>query len=451
MSRQRIVAMLGLLALLALSIVVVRRGLALSPDKTGLIGAPGAGPPASGRVTLRYMIWGRENEVRAEREKLEQFVAANPDIQVELVQAGSGNYQVKLATMLAGGVGPDVFMVHDAMFPTLAENELIMPLGDRVEDDPEVELEDFFPRVVQQCRYGGTLYKLPAWFNTVVMYYNRDMFDAAEVSYPREGWTWEDMLRKARALTIRDEGGRRRQYGVMGIGPWLSYAMMMWQNGGEMFDEQGDLVIGRPPYLARNVEALQFCADLQLKLGVQPTEAAIDTLPANPFVAERVAMALSGTWLNTQIRGRSGFRWDIVPPPQRREKATLVFGGSPVINARTEHPEAAWRLLKGMIGEPWQRRVAREARNLPARRSVARDLRIPGIPREVNLQVIFDAVAYARSQPIGPNVSEWMEQPIADLRDRVLLGSVEGEEIREELVEMQERYDQNCRYCSTLR
>ncbi len=450
MSKRRIVVIVGLTCLAVLSVIVVRRGLALSPIKAGLISAPGDRPPAEERTTLRYMIWGRENEVRAEREKLEEFIAANPDIQVRLVQTGGTNYQVKLATMLAGGVGPDVFMVHDAMFPTLAENKLLLPLDEPVAEDPEVDLDDFFPRVAQQCRYEGALYQLPAWFNTVVMYYNRDMFDAADVPYPEAGWTWEDMLRKAKALTIREDG-RTVQYGVMGIGPWLTYAMMMWQNGGEMFDEQDNLVIGKPPYLERNVEALQFCTDLELKLGVQPTEAAVDTLPANPFVAEKVAMSLSGTWQNMQIRGRSDFRWDIVPPPQRREKATLVFGGSPVINRRTEHPEEAWRLLKGMAAEPWQRRVAREARNLPARKSVAEDLRIPGIPSEVNLQVIFDAVAYARSQPIGPNVSEWMEQPIADLRDRVMLGSIEGDEIREDLVEMQERYDENCRYCSTLR
>jgi len=451
MSARRFLSAFGLACFAALAIVLTKWGLALSPVKAGLISSPAETPPVEKRVALRYMIWGRENEVRQEREKLEEFVADNPDIQVELVQAGGTGYQIKLATMLAGGVPPDVFMVHEAMFPTLAENELIMPLDDLVAQDPDVDLDDFFPRVVEECRYKGTLYRLPASFNTVVTYYNRDMFDEAGVSYPTDDWTWEDMLAKARALTRRDEDGRTTRYGVMGIGPWLTYAMMMWQNGGEMFDEEDRLVIGKPGYLNANVEALQFCADLQLEEHVHPTEAALDTLPANPFVAGMAAMNLGGTWVNNQIRGRNDFRWDIAPPPRRKERATLVFVGSPVICGATGHPEESWRLLKAMVSEKWQRRIAREGRSLPARKSVAQDLQTPGIPPEVHLGVIFQVVPYGRSQPIGPNVSEWMEQPIADLRDRVLLGSVSGEEITEELLKMQSRFDGSCPYCSTLR
>ncbi len=450
MIRRHLIAVLGIASILVLAVVVMRWGLALSPVKAGLIAAPGDAPPPSERTTLQYMIWGRENEVRQEREKLEEFVLDNPDIQVELVQAGGTNYQVKLATMLAGGVAPDIFMVHEAMFPTLAENELILPLDELVATDPDIDLADYYEAVVELGRYDGTLYRLPTGFSTVVLYYNRDMFDAAGLSYPKEDWTWEDMLRTARALTM-EEGGRTVQYGIMGIGPWLTYLMMMWQNGGEAFDEDGHLAIGRPEYLEANAEALQFCADLQLRWGVHPSEAALETLPANPFVARRVAMSLSGTWLNAQIRGRSDFRWGIAHPPRRGRRASLVFGGSPVIYRRTEHPEAAWRLLKAMAGERWQHRIASEARSLPAHRAVVEDLRIPGIPDDVDLSPIFDVVGYARTQPVGPQVSEWMEQPISDLRDRVLLGSVREERIREELARMQERFDRNCPHCSTPR
>lgn len=450
MTVRRVITVIGIALIVALAVVLMRWGMALSPIKAGLIAAPPDAAPAEERTTIQYMIWGRENEVRREREKLEEFVARNPDVQVELVQAGGTNYQVKLATMLAGGVAPDVFMVHEAMFPTLAENELILPLDDLVTADPDVHLEDFFESVVDLCRYEERLYQLPVGFNTVVLYYNKDMFDEAGLSYPTRGWGWDDVLRTAKALTIT-EGNRTVQYGVMGVGPWLTYLMMMWQNGGEVFDEQDHLVIGKPEYIDANTEALQFCADLQLEWEVHPSEAALETLPANPFVAERVAMNLSGTWLNAQIRGRSEFRWGIAHPPEREEKASLVFGGSPVIYRRTEHPDEAWRLLKAMIGEDWQRRIAREARNLPAKKSVAEGLRIPGIPKHIDLSPIFEVVTYAQPQPVGPQIAEWMEQPISDLRDRVLLGSVEGEEIRDQLERMQERFDLNCPYCSTPR
>lgn len=424
-------------------------GLQAAPVKAGLIAAP-ADAYAGHRVTITYMIWGQENEVRQERAKLVHFVDENPDIQIDLIQTGGNQYQVKLATMLAGGVAPDVFMVHEAMFPTLCLNKLIMPLDKLVAEDPDVDLGDFFPRVVEECRYRGVLYKLPIGFNDVVFYYNRDMFDAAGVPYPADDWTWQDMLRMARRLTRRDESGRTTQYGVMGVGPWLTDVMMMWQNGGELFDKAGHLVIGKPQYVQDNAQALQFCADLQLKYKVQPSEAAIETLPANPFVAGRVAISADGTWLNNQLRGHQDFRWDIAPPPREKREATLVFGGSPVIYAKTKHPAEAWRLLKAMVGDWWQKRVADEARSLPGKMAVARGLRIPGIPAGVHIDKAFDAIAYARSQPIGPEISEWMERPIADLRDKVLLGSYTEPQIVQQLEDMQRQYDLRCPYCSAL-
>jgi multiple sugar transport system substrate-binding protein len=442
---RHIVSVLGIGAIAGLALAFGIAG--STPIKAAVIAAP---PEAyeGPRVTLRYMIWGRESEVRQEREKLEMFVERNPDIEVRLIQTGGAHYQVKLATMLAGAVAPDVFMLHDAMFPTLAEKKLVMPLDDRVAHDPDVDLDEFFARVVEQCRYKGVLYKLPVSFSTVALFYNRDMFDQAGLAYPDASWTWEDMLHAARRLTVRDRDGRPVQYGIMNIGPWLTYCMMIWQNGGELFDTDGHLVIGRPEYVDLNAEALQFCADLQLKDKVQPTEAAIETLPADPFAAGRVAMTLNGTWVLNRLRGQRDFDWDIAHPPRRKERASLVFGGSPVINSRSEHPDEAWRLLKAMTSDWWQERLGREVRSMPARRSVALGLRIPGIAEDVHLDRIFQIVEYARSQPIGPEVSEWMETPIWHLRDRILLGSIAGDEIQEALLAMQKRFQ--CPYCSSL-
>ena len=87
---------------------------------------------------------------------------------------------------------------------------------------------------------------------------------------------------------------------------------------------------------------------------------------------------------------------------------------------------------------------------MPARRDVAARLRIPGIAQDVHMERAFEVVEYARSQPMGPDVSEWLARPISELRDRVLLGSVAGDEIRTELRAIQQRHDQGCPYCSTL-
>ena len=47
---------------------------------------------------------------------------------------------------------------------------------------------------------------LPQNLSSLVVYYNRDLFDAAGVPYPEAGWTWAEFLDAAKALT-RDIDG----------------------------------------------------------------------------------------------------------------------------------------------------------------------------------------------------------------------------------------------------
>ena len=60
---------------------------------------------------------------------------------------------------------------------------------------------------------------LPRDFQTIVLYYNKAMFDAAGVAYPTEDWTWDDLRTTAKA-TDAGQGRRRddRPVGLLGRG-----------------------------------------------------------------------------------------------------------------------------------------------------------------------------------------------------------------------------------------
>ena len=47
----------------------------------------------------------------------------------------------------------------------------------------------------------GTHYAIPKDYDTVALWYNKDMFDAAGVEYPTNDWTWEDLYEAGKALT----------------------------------------------------------------------------------------------------------------------------------------------------------------------------------------------------------------------------------------------------------
>ncbi|MBI5725567.1 MAG: sugar ABC transporter substrate-binding protein [Planctomycetes bacterium] len=412
----------------------------------------------SGPVVLSYMVWGKENEIRELRAKLDEFELQNPGVKVKITNV-TGPYQTKLATMLAGGIGPDVFMLHTAMFPALAERKLLLPLDGMAASDQDLKLDDFFPQIVECCRYKPRwsekplLYMLPTSFISTVVYYNRDQFDAAGVPYPDDNWTWEDFREKARRLTARDAKGAVARFGCWNVGAWLSFLCFMWQNGGECFDKNDMLVIGKPQYLDRNVEALQFCADLTFVDKVQPNVAMQESLPHNPFESGSTAMLLTGTWHTNQMKDFQAFRWAMAPLPGHGSRATIVIGGGPVINNQTKHPREAWLLLKFFTSDKEQKDILLNARGLPARMSVARQWRqyIRGFPPDCRMDVAFDSLQFARPQPCGRVVSPLLDIQIANEREKIMAGTTGRDGIREALVRLQQTYDTACPYCNPLK
>ena len=428
-------------------------------------GAPAEKPDGGGVTTVRYMLWGSTDELGELRGMLTStFEPANPGIHVEVLTVAGSMYQIKLATMLAGGVAPDIVNIHEAFLPTAAENQLILPLDDLVAGDPSVRLDAFIPRLVDEARYrDGKLYKLPTGGHVVVLYYNKDLFDAAGVTYPDDTWTWDDLLAAALKLTVRNEQGQTTQWGLNGDGlGWLHYVDFIWQNGGEVFDADNHLVLGRPEYIDQNVEAWQFVADLIQKHKVTRFFEESAVLPVDPFIGGQSAMQMSGSWTTNDLmrtwkelhaKGEEGkmIRWGVAPLPKQRKRATLFFAGGPVIYRDTPYAKESWQVAKFFASEAWQKAQAVRG-NVPSLKSVAYSdvfLRAEGIPADVDLRVVLDAFDYARPQPSGAAVAELMEKQISTLNSNISMGRIT--DIRGELLKLQAAVDSACPYCSAQR
>lgn len=89
--------------------------------------------------------------------------------------------------------------------------------------------------VFDPLRVDGKLYMLPySWIHKVVLI-NTSLFDKAGVPLPSHGWTWEESVELARAMT-RPEAG---QYGYVATGAWDYMLSHLFQNNGSFFDPTG--------------------------------------------------------------------------------------------------------------------------------------------------------------------------------------------------------------------
>ncbi|MCC7127543.1 MAG: extracellular solute-binding protein, partial [Microbacteriaceae bacterium] len=161
---------------------------------TGCSATP-AEPDAPVTITYTNFISNDGNEANLAK-IVDAFEKANPNITVDVTTLPYSDYGTALQTDLAAGTVSDVFDIEYANYASYQANGVLAPLK---VSNPSAYRQS----LLEAYSTDGTSYALPSSFSDVVLYYNKDLFDAAGVSYPTNDWTWAD--EKAAALKITDQ------------------------------------------------------------------------------------------------------------------------------------------------------------------------------------------------------------------------------------------------------
>ncbi len=299
------------------------------------------------KTKLTVASWGTEAEIALYREVFKQFMAQNPDLEVELLHIPSQDYWTKLTTLFAAGQAPDLFFTNNINFPALAAKGVALPLDPLIARD-RFDTRIYYKGILEAFRYRGQLYALPRDISNLVVFYNKDLVRKAGLPDPKPDWTWDDFLRYAKALT-REEGGRRVQWGLSFYTYFLFWQPWVWSNGGRWYSPDHSKFLLNSP---ASVEGLQFYVDLRWKHRVAPTpQEEADRSGFTLFLEGRTAMIVDGRWRVPTLKQRAKFQWDVVPFPRGKAGSIVDIDGSGwAISRQSRNPEAAWRLLKFMAG-----------------------------------------------------------------------------------------------------
>ena len=354
---------------------------------------------AGGGVELKLMIWGTPDEVQTVRHYVELYRKRTPGVEVTIQHAPDMGFREKLNTRFLGGDPPDVFYLSFEDFPGVASRGWLLPIDDLVARDEKAGTFDskaFFPEVYDHFRYQGKLYGVVKDFATLVMYYNKDLFDKYDVPHPHPGWTWDEFLADCHKLTHASKDGGPGEYGFVletwagELFPWI------WEAGGKyVAGDPARWVLGEEPYLTKNAEAYQFLADLMWKEDVAPKPSATrDQGTSDFFKTGKVGMCSYGRWKCMEFRNIRDFEWDVAEMPMKEKKATTLFPVCYAIAKDTAHKEAAWDLTKFLTGEEVQIAVAESGHAIPSMEKIAQS------------KYFFDAEALAGMHvDAQPNVS----------------------------------------------
>lgn len=173
--------------------------------------AQAASPADLGDVTIKVSTWDVDSTPYV-TSIVDAFQTKYPNIKVELSDTASADYTNKLSIMLNGGSDVDVFWVKDAdTIKALSDKGQLADLSEFISRDG-VDLAAY-NGLAENFKFDGKVVGLPSRTDYYVLYYNKDIFDAANVAYPTNDMTWEDFEATAKAITSGE--GANKKYGAL--------------------------------------------------------------------------------------------------------------------------------------------------------------------------------------------------------------------------------------------
>lgn len=348
------------------------------------------------------------------------FEAANTDIKVEVETAAWGDYWTLLPTKIAGGVAPDVFELNYENFVSYASKGLLRDLTALTEAEG-FDSGVFYPRAYEAFNYNGLQLGLPETFSTVVLIYNKDLFDAAGVDYPAADWTWDDAVAAAEQITDADAG----VWGLFSPVQFWEFYKKAEQNGCEFFNDDMTEVLLNSDACVETVETMVSFAN---ELGVMPTAAEMGGVSdGDMFTNGQLGMVVTGIWMFGAFAD-APFEWDIAVEPGMKTQATHFFANALSVFAGTEHPEAAakWASFFSSAPEVAEMRVA-SAWELPTLNNPALFEDYLALSPPANRQAVFDSLDYSIVPPVIERQNE-LQDTVGVYLEKVVLGQMTAED-----------------------
>ena len=175
-------------------------------------------------IELTVLNWGSDIDVKINQDAYARLNEKFPNVTVKdnfvTGTATWSEYITKLLTMIGSGNSPDMVMMAIEGVRQLIDNDVVMPLDDRIEGDEDMQavLDDISPRLVEALAVDGQTYFFPNSWNSIVLYYNTKMFADAGLEAPPADWDWDTFREYAKSL-LRERTTARIRYMAMACPP----------------------------------------------------------------------------------------------------------------------------------------------------------------------------------------------------------------------------------------
>lgn len=366
-----------------------------------------AKPPSNETVlTFSGSALGAEGTLVAKQ--LRRFMQLNPGIRVELQRTpddANQRHQLYVQWLNARVGNPAILQLDVVWTPEFAAAGWVLPL-----DSYGPDKDQFFPATIIANTWAGKLYALP-WFADVGLLYRRtDLI-------PKEPATLEEVVSDAQTAMSRRGGPH---YGIVSQGARYEglitgFVEYLGAFGGRIIDDKGEVVVNRP----EAVRALEFMRNQLYASRVAPLDVLTWHEEEARFAFQNGNAAFMRNWpyavgaMSDTAQSKVAGRFAVSPMPKSSTAptghSTAALGGAQLaINAYTDHPAEAYRLIAYLTAPEQMIERAQAVGQYPTRSAVYLDPRLRGaigVPPENARR----AIESATPRPVTPIYTEMSE------------------------------------------
>lgn len=409
---------------------VPQAALATSPSTEVPQATPATSPSTGEKTKVEIFVGfgtGTDPEQITKQKALqEKFNSSHDTIEIEFLIVPHDEANDRYLAMLAGGTPPDL-VGPIGIAGVSQEFDTWDDISSYIKAD-NFDMSDFYPEATKLLTYPDRTLGLPIGIFPSMIFYNKDMFDAAGVDYPTHDyndktWTYDKLREMGMALT-KDKNGNgptSPDFDPNNIVQWGFDDSWIVARG--YLAQWGAPNVGRPTTddyktaVANSPEwvyGLQWLSDGIWKDHFIPSAAgqqAYYAAGADPFGSNMVAMFESHTWFFAEGLGNLPFDYDIAPVPYNPtgSRTARIHANLYAIPKDAKNKEAAWEVMKWLTAPEQAVEVCMIYGCVPARASVADayqaelEKTYPGM----DYTVMYNAIQYLDDPHHESWVPEW--------------------------------------------
>lgn len=299
------------------------------------------------KTELKFLIVAGNDEMPGWQGIVDSFNEKSEDSQITLEQLPGSwtEYIQKLTALIAADTAPDIGRIAPTYLPQFVEKDQVIELDDYIST---LNMENYYESAFEQVKINGKAYGIPLGVSTLVLFYNKALFDEAGIDYPptdwENPWTLEEFKEVAKQLTKGD--GADKQYGFYAqSSPERSTGFIM-SAGGDIYNaERVNSTFDTEPV----IKSYQMIQDM-IQEGISPTPTMVETMPIDQmFTSNKLAMFIEGQWTMPSITKDENFQFGVAPVPKDETATTLNFIDQYVIFKGSKHHDEAWEAVKSFI------------------------------------------------------------------------------------------------------